>query len=255
MVNYVKLVQAGRLVFITNGPYAKKVALIVEIIDQNRVLIDGPCSGVPRQAIGLRNLHLSRVCCKLPHGCGTRAVKKIWEKNDISGQWSKTTWARKLERKALRAKMTDFDRFKVMVARQKMVNYVKLVQAGRLVFITNGPYAKKVALIVEIIDQNRVLIDGPCSGVPRQAIGLRNLHLSRVCCKLPHGCGTRAVKKIWEKNDISGQWSKTTWARKLERKALRAKMTDFDRFKVMVARQKRNRLLKAFRIRKPVVSA
>ncbi|KAF7256195.1 hypothetical protein EG68_05258 [Paragonimus skrjabini miyazakii] len=120
-----------------------------------------------------------------------------------------------------------------------MVNFRRFVQAGRLVYIAKGPYAKKVALIVEIIDQNRVLIDGPCTAVPRQAIGLKNLHLT-------------PVKRVWEKEKVAEQWEKTVWARKLARKALRTKMSDFDRFKVMVARQTRNRILKSFRIRRPV---
>ncbi|GAA52769.1 60S ribosomal protein L14, variant 2 [Clonorchis sinensis] len=132
-----------------------------------------------------------------------------------------------------------------------MVSFRRFVEAGRVVFIADGPHAKKVALIVEIIDQNRVLIDGPCTGVPRQGIGLKKLHLTKIRCKLPHGCGTAAVKKIWEKNNLTEEWKKTSWARKLERKALRAKMSDFDRFKVMVARQQRNRILKSFRIRRP----
>ncbi|THD21520.1 Large subunit ribosomal protein L14e cytoplasmic [Fasciola hepatica] len=132
-----------------------------------------------------------------------------------------------------------------------MVNFKRLVQAGRVVFIAQGPYAKKIAVIVEIIDQNRVLIDGPCTGVPRQAVGLKTLHLTHICCQLPHGCGTAAVRKVWERDDLTSKWLKTAWAKKLERKSLRAKMTDFDRFKVMVARQQRNRILKSFRIMKP----
>ncbi|VDP90936.1 unnamed protein product [Echinostoma caproni] len=132
-----------------------------------------------------------------------------------------------------------------------MVNFKRIVQAGRVVFIARGPYAKRIAVIVEIIDQNRVLIDGPCTGVPRQAIGLKNLHITHIKCQLSHGCGTAAVQKRWVKEDLTQKWLKTAWAKKLERKSLRAKMTDFDRFKVMVARQQRNRILKSFRIMKP----
>ncbi|CAH8634208.1 unnamed protein product [Heterobilharzia americana] len=132
-----------------------------------------------------------------------------------------------------------------------MVNYTRFVEAGRVVFITSGPYAKKVAVIVEIIDQRRVLIDGPCSGVPRQAINLNRLHMTKLKYKIPHGCGTNAVLKHWKKFDITKDWENTVWARKLHRKSLRAAMTDFDRFKVMVARQQRNSILKQFKMKKP----
>nr|CAH8867292.1 unnamed protein product [Trichobilharzia regenti] len=132
-----------------------------------------------------------------------------------------------------------------------MVNHTRFVEAGRLVFIASGPYAKKVAVIVEIIDQRRVLIDGPCSGVPRQAINLNRLHLTKLKYKIPHGCGTNAVQKLWSKYEITKDWENTVWAKKLHRKSLRASMSDFDRFKVMVARQQRNRILKQFKMKKP----
>ncbi|KAA0195109.1 Large subunit ribosomal protein L14e cytoplasmic [Fasciolopsis buskii] len=133
-----------------------------------------------------------------------------------------------------------------------MVNFKRLVQAGRVALISRGPHARKVAVIVEIIDQNRVLVDGPCTSVPRQPIGLKDLHLTHIHCQLPHGCGTTAVRKVWERDDLTSKWLATAWAKKLGRKALRAKMSDFDRFKVMVARQQRNRILKSFRIKRPV---
>nr|CAX77028.1 ribosomal protein L14 [Schistosoma japonicum] len=132
-----------------------------------------------------------------------------------------------------------------------MVNFTRFVEAGRVVFIASGPHAKKVAIIVEIIDQRRVLIDGPCSGVPRQEINLNKLHLTKLKFKLPHGCGTNSVKRHWLKYDITKHWESTAWARKLHRKSLRAAMTDFDRFKVMVARKQRNNILKQFKLKKP----
>lgn len=124
-----------------------------------------------------------------------------------------------------------------------MVNFTRFVEAGRVVFIASGPYAKKVAITVEIIDQRRVLIDGPCSGVPRQEISINRLHLTKLKYKLPHGCGTNSVERHWKRYDITKDWENTVWARKLHRKSLRASMTDFDRFKVMVARKQVSRQL------------
>ncbi|CAH8499273.1 unnamed protein product [Dicrocoelium dendriticum] len=130
MVNFKKLVEAGRVAYIASGPDAKKVALIVEIIDQNRVLIDGPCSGVARQAISLKRLHLTKLSVQLPHGCGTASVRKVWEKNRLTEKWESTVWAKKLLRKSLRAKMSDFDRFKLMVARQQSMHEVTDFKVG-----------------------------------------------------------------------------------------------------------------------------
>ncbi|VEL11799.1 unnamed protein product [Protopolystoma xenopodis] len=132
-----------------------------------------------------------------------------------------------------------------------MVNYKRFVQVGRVVYIAYGVHAKRIAIIVEIIDQNRVLIDGPCSNVPRRPINVKKLHMTKILCKLPHGCGTATVRKIWAKNKVDERWQRTVWARKLAKKALRAGLNDFERFIVMLARQKKNRIVQNYRMRKP----
>uniref|UniRef100_A0A5K3EGM2 Large ribosomal subunit protein eL14 n=1 Tax=Mesocestoides corti TaxID=53468 RepID=A0A5K3EGM2_MESCO len=131
-----------------------------------------------------------------------------------------------------------------------MVHYTRFVQVGRVVFITHGPFEKKIAVIVDIIDQNRVLIDGPCSGVPRRPINIKRLHLTKIVMKLPHKCGTHGVADLWHRQKVDRQWNKTKWARKLEKKRIRASLNDFQRFQVMVARKKQNRVISGFRMRK-----
>ena len=44
--------------------------------------------------------------------------------------------------------------------------------------LQDGPCKGKIAAIVDVIDQNRVLIDGPCSEVPRQEYPIKSLHLT-----------------------------------------------------------------------------
>jgi large subunit ribosomal protein L14e len=46
--------------------------------------------------------------------------------------------------------------------------FKKFVEIGRVAYVNSGPEAGKIAAIVNVIDQNRVLIDGPTSGVRRQ---------------------------------------------------------------------------------------
>ena len=50
-------------------------------------------------------------------------------------------------------------------------------------------------------------------------------------------------KKASEAN-IDEKWEKTGWAKKFERSARRAQLTDFDRFKVMLLRKRRAQALK-----------
>ena len=44
---------------------------------------------------------------------------------------------------------------------------------------------------------------------------------------------------------VQEQWDATTWAKKLARKKTRANLTDFERFKLMVARKQKAALVKA----------
>ena len=54
--------------------------------------------------------------------------------------------------------------------------FKKFVEVGRVAVLRGeGPNQGKIAAIVNVIDQNRVLVDGPTSGVLRQ-----------VCLHLPN---------------------------------------------------------------------
>ena len=46
--------------------------------------------------------------------------------------------------------------------------FKRFVEVGRVVFAADGKEKGKIAAIVNVIDQNRVLIEGPLSGVARQ---------------------------------------------------------------------------------------
>ncbi|PVH13596.1 uncharacterized protein CXQ87_001704 [Candidozyma duobushaemuli] len=102
----------------------------------------------------------------------------------------------------------------------------RYVESGRIVLIDSS----KLATIVEIIDQKRVLIDGPA--VERQAIPLNKV-------VLPRGSRTATVNKKWAAADIDGKWAATSWAKKLAVRQRRANLSDFERFQVMVLRKQK----------------
>jgi large subunit ribosomal protein L14e len=56
--------------------------------------------------------------------------------------------------------------------------FTKFVQIGRVVRIVYGKDEGKLATIVDILNDKRVLIDGPTSGVARQIIPIRRLSLT-----------------------------------------------------------------------------
>ncbi|GJQ70905.1 RpL14 [Trypoxylus dichotomus] len=118
----------------------------------------------------------------------------------------------------------------------------RFVETGRIALIADGPQKGKLASIVDVIDQTRVLVDGPASNVPRQQIRLNQLHLTKFRIKFPYTARTRIVRKAWNDAKIDEKWSDSMWAKKLQAKEKRAALTDFDRFKLRKARSRRNKI-------------
>ncbi|KAJ5946194.1 hypothetical protein N7454_003033 [Penicillium verhagenii] len=128
----------------------------------------------------------------------------------------------------------------------------KLVEVGRLVLIRSGPFAGKLAAIVEIVDHRRVLVDGPSGEeqkiVPRHVLALAHASLTPFSIpKLPRAAGTGPVKKLWAKNEIDAKWTQSNFAQKTDRVQRRKNLTDFERFKVLrLRKQARYEVQKSF---------
>merc|ERR1712203_918630 len=106
-----------------------------------------------------------------------------------------------------------------------------------------GPCVGKMCTVVDIVDQKRVIVDGPESitGVQRHMMPVRRLSLTDLRTKVTRGVREKGLKAALEKEDTLKKWSATSWAKKLAAKEVRANMTDFERFKLMVARKKRSK--------------
>ena len=84
------------------------------------------------------------------------------------------------------------------------------------------------------------MIDGPKSGVPRQAFPYKHLSLtSYKLAKLPRGAGSGTVAKRFEEGKVAEKWEASPWSKKSQRSALRSGLSDFDRFKVMIESKRR----------------
>lgn len=100
--------------------------------------------------------------------------------------------------------------------------FKRFVEVGRVVLVNDGPSAGKLAVIAEIIDHNRALIDGPTNSVPRQSIAYRKLILTPyTLAKLPRGAGSAAVRKAFDKSGVSEKWEASAWAKKLAARKVR----------------------------------
>ena len=60
------------------------------------------------------------------------------------------------------------------------MTYKRFVEIGRVALIAYGPETGKLCTIVNIIDQNRVLVDGPTTGVHRHEINIKRLMLTEL---------------------------------------------------------------------------
>ena len=85
-----------------------------------QALIDGPCTNVCRKALNFKHLSLTDFKVKVGPSAKSGPVKKAFEKGEILEKWEKTAWAKKLATRKKRATLTDFDRFKLKLAKQKV---------------------------------------------------------------------------------------------------------------------------------------
>merc|ERR1711924_68260 len=124
------------------------------------------------------------------------------------------------------------------------MGYTRFTQNGRIVLINYGPDANKLAVICNVVDQNRCVVYSP-TGVARQIIGYKRLSLTDI--KIPLGRGAKAgpVAKAWAAEDVEGKWAATSWGKKVAARKAKSVAGDFERFQAMVAKKKINAAARA----------
>ena len=85
-----------------------------------QALVTGPSCGVVRQPINFALLNLLDIKIKIPRSARDITVKKAWEKAEVTKKWEATNYAKRLVKRARRASLTDFDRFKLMVLKKQV---------------------------------------------------------------------------------------------------------------------------------------
>lgn len=120
-----------------------------------------------------------------------------------------------------------------------------LVEIGRVAYIGYGRNVGKPVVIVDVIDHNRALIDGPCSKVARQPIRFKRLRLTKHKLNIDHSAPTRVVKREWEKDEITKKWKDGFQFKKQLADKRRKDLSDLGRFKVYKLKQKLNKIVTA----------
>jgi len=121
--------------------------------------------------------------------------------------------------------------------------FARFVELGRVVVIKKGAFASKLAVIVEVIDHNRVLVDGPqaITGVPRHVVNLNTITLTSLKVNnVTRGLTHKKLCVKFNTDAILKRFNKTATGKAIEKRILREKMTDFDKFQVNLINKKIN---------------
>ena len=85
-----------------------------------QALVDGPCTGVRRQAMNFNKLWLTDFKIRISPSAREKQVRKRFVEGDIGAKWEKTSWAKKIAMKNKRKTLTDFHRFKLKILKQQV---------------------------------------------------------------------------------------------------------------------------------------
>lgn len=113
----------GRVARINYGPLEGKLATIVDILNDKRVLIDG--EDIQRQVIPIRRLQLTRQVVKVGRGARTGKLRAIISKENVAKKFSESSLGRSFAKQQRRQTLTDFERYKVLVLRRKLAKLTR----------------------------------------------------------------------------------------------------------------------------------
>merc|ERR1740115_657202 len=112
------------------------------------------------------------------------------------------------------------------------MTYTRFVEVGRIVVISYGKDNGKLAAVVDV-----------GNGVKRQVIPYKQIALTDLKVDFAKGASSADVEAAT--GSVQADFDKCAWGTKIANKGKRLALTDFERYKVMVARQKRAKIIKA----------
>ncbi|CAI5967995.1 unnamed protein product [Closterium sp. NIES-65] len=118
-----RYMEVGRVCMVNFGPMYGKLVVVVDIIDQNRALID--FTGMERQQINFKRLSLTDITIDIPKAASKKELRAAIEAGEVQSKWEASSWGRKLLIQKKRAALTDFERFKIAAARSQKAKAVK----------------------------------------------------------------------------------------------------------------------------------
>ena len=120
----------------------------------------------------------------------------------------------------------------------------RFVEIGRVAYVNFGPEQGKLCVIVDVVDAKRALVDGPSTGVLRQQIPFSRISLTEFVLPVKRNQKTSSIGKIFDEHEIVKKWQNSTAGKHIASTLRRAELTDFDRFKLLVAQKKKSLTLR-----------
>lgn len=120
------LLELGRVVYINYGPSAGKIAVVVDIVNGTKIVIDGPGLDVERQVISTRRLELTKFRVgDFVKGDKRGELRKKIEAYGLQKRFAEVGVGKRIAKQQKRAALSDFDRFRVHVLKRKLSKAVR----------------------------------------------------------------------------------------------------------------------------------
>ena len=128
------------------------------------------------------------------------------------------------------------DSFAFLFSPSSFMVYSLFVEIGRVVLLNYGPHVGTLAVIIDILDQNRVLVSNPDS-FPRQQLNLKRVTLTNLKVNVTRNVLEKELAVAYKEAKVDETFAETKVAKKMKSAQEKANLNDFERFKVNLARK------------------
>ena len=128
------------------------------------------------------------------------------------------------------------------------MSFKQFVEFGRLCVVSFGPHADKLAVVVDIIDDKRVLVDicgEDGKQASREVLPVKRIRLTDFATKIERGASQQDVAAAVKADKLAEKFQQTNWGKKMAAARAKGQMNDFQRFKWARLAAKRDELVKA----------
>jgi len=150
------------------------------------------------------------------------------------------------------AKKMETRKAKGYIHKRKHNSRRKYMELGRVVLITNGRNRNTIAMVVDIVDQNWVMIDGTVfdqleqgRSSERRLCNIKDLQLTHLKTKIRYRANAKWLKWRIAEAKLVEEWHKCPTFQKLEDRRHKKLSTDLERWRVQYNRKQRSFLIKA----------